>query len=518
MAHPAGSPVVLQAVGGAAPTADVTTWEATPNADMNTFYWTGNGTFFSSVAAGRTKLTGTGSSLFKYQTSLQASWSFATRLAWLTAPHTNGAVPGAGFDSTGPGEGGASYDPYRSPSSAGAAPIAPGFFANRWRCILQPGDTIRSLLYWNANNASGSAIAGADVTTGGDLRVGQLTPAVNGAKDFREHPDYFGPASRACVLRAGDGTRYFPLGSQARTLAGSTTSQEATLGNHIKLPGSNQFQDTRAFANLPWSGGASPRVMVNGVVRAKDGQPGDFDNGMGDFADGPFLNKQDEGNVIYSYVDDDNQTIYPVPYFTHTWSYEKPGNTFTSPSRQMPSAAMFGSLPSQVQKGYSWQTLALCPNTPDKQGKTHPGNVDPKDHYLLDLFMTPVVEPYPISEPFSTAGKVNLNYRIAPFDYIRRSTALRGAFYPIRVTAVPSAYYLTYKTGTNNQTFPDGSNYPLTANFRFPLDRDTTIQSFDGLYDAAIASSDPNSLDSSSPPRKSVSAGFTPSARPTPNV
>ena len=117
--------------------------------------------------------------------------------------------------------------------------------------------------------------------------------------------------------------------------------------------------------------------------------------------------------------------------------------------------------------------------------------------------MTPVVEPYPISEPFSTAGKVNLNYRIVPFDYIRRSTALRGALYSVRVTAVPSqsgspvgsANYGLYKIGqsSNATKLPDGSNLPLTQNFRIPLNRDMTIQSFDGLYDAAVANSNPNS-------------------------
>ena len=44
----------------------------------------------------------------------------------------------------------------------------------------------------------------------------------------------------------------------------------------------------------------------------------------------------------------------------------------------------------------------------------------------LDLFTMPVVEPYAISDPFSTDGKVNLNYQIMPFGYLKRSTALRA--------------------------------------------------------------------------------------------
>jgi uncharacterized protein (TIGR02600 family) len=200
---------------------------------------------------------------------------------------------------------------------------------------------------------------------------------------------------------------------------------------------------------------------------------GDFDTGIGSNPDGPFGNKQDEGNVIYAYQDPyTGYWYYPVPYFAGTWQYAPPGNTYTSPCRQMPSPAMFGSLPSQVwatntwaqnsngtNYGKGWTTLCFCPNPAAGQGTAHPGNVDPKDHLLLDLFQMPVVEPYPISEPFSTAGKVNLNYKIAPFSYITRTTALRGVLTPMRVTAVNpyingnqatgnwSENYLCYKSG-----------------------------------------------------------------------
>ncbi len=37
---------------------------------------------------------------------------------------------------------------------------------------------------------------------------------------------------------------------------------------------------------------------------------------------------------------------------------------------------------------------------------------------MMDLFNMPTVEPYAISEPFSTAGKVNMNYQILPYTYI----------------------------------------------------------------------------------------------------
>ena len=68
----------------------------------------------------------------------------------------------------------------------------------------------------------------------------------------------------------------------------------------------------------------------------------------------------------------------------------------------------------------------------------HPGFAILRDHLFLDLWTMPVVEPYAISEPFSTAGKVNLNYQIAPFTYITRSTALRAVLKSTRITAIPS--------------------------------------------------------------------------------
>jgi uncharacterized protein (TIGR02600 family) len=50
----------------------------------------------------------------------------------------------------------------------------------------------------------------------------------------------------------------------------------------------------------------------------------------------------------------------------------------------------------------------------------------------------PVVEPYAISEPLSTAGRVNMNYQILPFTYIKRSTALRAALHTERIGVIPN--------------------------------------------------------------------------------
>jgi uncharacterized protein (TIGR02600 family) len=125
---------------------------------------------------------------------------------------------------------------------------------------------------------------------------------------------------------------------------------------------------------------------------------------------------------------------------------------------------MFGSL---TARRSGWETLLFCPNP---AGDNHPGARSPRDHLLLDLFTMPVVEPYAISEPFSTAGKVNLNYPMAPFGYIKRTTALRAALHSLRVTALPQTIVDRYKSRDNPE------------NYRYLVDRDQTLRAFDDFF------------------------------------
>jgi uncharacterized protein (TIGR02600 family) len=430
---------------------------------MKRYYWFERNSFYTS------DYSLSPSSTWTYQTTLQAAWSFASRLAWSRQ---------------------ASYSPYQPQSS----PVL-NYYSNRWRQIVQPGDTIRSLVFCDTPTTPFK-------TNSGDLRIAALSNRVTG---FMPHPDWSGPQSRACMLRLADGTMYFPVTTSSTTSApssrpfgqtftGTDYTKEGVYGNHVTVTTSGgKFQTNRAMGNLPYGGGATPTKYVNGVIR-EDGRAGDFDTGVGNFPDGPFANKQDEGNVIYAYQEPVTLIWrYPVPYYG-TWTYEAPGNTFTSPSRQMPSAGMMGSLPTRVADKKGWQTLSF---SPVPAGINHPGNADPKDHLLLDLFQMPVVEPYPISEPFSTAGKVNLNYQIAPFSYITRSTALRAALHPLRVPILAvgtgsSANYLTYKTGVSSAadagtTYDKekGQNKPNDYNPRKPVDRDLTIKNIDEFFKLA---------------------------------
>ena len=134
------------------------------------------------------------------------------------------------------------------------------------------------------------------------------------------------------------------------------------------------------------------------------------------------------------------------PYFgagaTYSSESAGAGATYYSPNRQVSSPVMFGSLPTGVIAGKGWQTLLFRPGP-----SGHPGANSPADHVLLDLFWMPVVEPYAISEPFATGGKVNMNSQILPFSYIERTTALRAVLASEKVAAVASGDYKKYKVG-----------------------------------------------------------------------
>jgi uncharacterized protein (TIGR02600 family) len=221
---------------------------------------------------------------------------------------------------------------------------------------------------------------------------------------------------------------------------------------------------------------------MNSATRS-DGSPGDWDAGVarldeygaGFMEAGAFINKPSD--AAYSFR---RGKIPVLPYFNVSAMIASLDNAFT-PNRMMPSAGMFGSLPVGVKRGMPWQTLLFRPNF--NASPSHPGAANPPDHLILDLFQMPVVEPYAISEPFSTAGKVNLNWQIAPFSYIKRSTALRGVLYPEKITAVPTsnAYLFTLNpNGINGVGSWDGSNNLF--NYRYNIDRDATMTLFEKRF------------------------------------
>lgn len=199
-----------------------------------------------------------------------------------------------------------------------------------------------------------------------------------------------------------------------------------------------------------------PDIPSDATVAETPALTGDYDNAIGRAMDGPLINKPDEGAV--------KRIADRIPYFDNSGAEYVGGQTFFSPNRQVPSPGMLGSLPSGVKANVPWRTLLFRPQT------GHFGAASPADHLLLDLFWMPVVEPYAISDRFSTAGKINLNYQILPFTYIERSTGLRALLKSEKIMAIPNNRAASYKQGA------------LTDQFRKTIDASQTLSQFQGKF------------------------------------
>ena len=212
---------------------------------------------------------------------------------------------------------------------------------------------------------------------------------------------------------------------------------------------------------------------------------GDWDTGPGLLRDGAYTNLPDYGTHPVSGV-----TPYFDPRFDQTLYHNQSttsGPELTKPNHFMPSAGMFGSQPSLALDFVAWTTFLFRPelNEPHVghmgRSRTQKGSSTlgsrtnrsfPPDHMLMEYFWNPVVQPYAISEPFSTSGKVNMNYRLAPFSYITRSTALRGVLKSERLLTIPTNAGGTYKT-------PGASN----TGWRNPIDPDLTLLQWEDRFD-----------------------------------
>lgn len=208
--------------------------------------------------------------------------------------------------------------------------------------------------------------------------------------------------------------------------------------------------------------------------------PGDFSNGPGSVTEGSLSPKSDEG-IPPEFIDMSGATakenINMSPYFrTLNQGWDVGAGTLASPNRQIPSAVYFGSVPS----GAPWRTLLFRPARAYHMGGTsHFGASSPPDYFMLDWFHMPVVEPYAISEPFSTAGKINLNSRLMPFgNYIRRETAMHALLQSARITVMPER--LVGERGYADLSF--SSDYSLskdtnapTYTTRFPVNTVETL-------------------------------------------
>ena len=210
---------------------------------------------------------------------------------------------------------------------------------------------------------------------------------------------------------------------------------------------------------------------------------GDWDNGIGGLRDGSYSPKADEGvrtvnlSGMGGAVSGDSDYFYAGGSLTGLAG-------FFSPNRQVPSAAIYGNLPTGT-----WRTLLFRPARAWHSGGTgHFGATTPPDMYLLDFFHMPVVEPYAISEPFSTAGKINMNAQMIPFSgYITRETGLRAVLASTRLTAYNSAVNATGLTTPVGGMGNSAGATPPDVQTRFPLNLDETIKGFRERYDGTDA-------------------------------
>ena len=256
------------------------------------------------------------------------------------------------------------------------------------------------------------------------------------------------------------------------------SNRERLTGTLVPESGSSDYLDyTRE--NTPNA------VLGLEGAKNKDGAPGDWDTGVGGAIDGPYINKAEEGfagpaqsqywsiyfpanDVSLSGTDDRNAVISALSY---------------SPTRQIPSAVQFGSLPTGVQSLNPWTTLLFSPNPAAKSA--HTGFVDPPDHLYLDLFTMPVPEPYAISEPFSTAGRVNLNYTIQPFPYIKRATGIHALMRDVKIAAIHDSL----------RDYKNKVDFEGKQSIRYGVDVDKTLVGFNRILDPARSDQPSNNPD-----------------------
>lgn len=243
---------------------------------------------------------------------------------------------------------------------------------------------------------------------------------------------------------------------------------------------------------------------------------GDFDTGIANAREGPYINKPDEGNFFASTYTRFNRTLfYRSGYFYDAWKSTDDwrSGVFMTPNRMISSPVMFGSLPTGVFdtggnvtasaltgsalagtfRCRPWQTLLFRPyvrtSLASDGGKAaHPGDSSPKDHFLLDMFFMPVVEPYAISEPLSVAGRINMNYQIMPFLNIHRATGLHAVMKGEFITAIPDGDAYNAKTFKSQVDNPKGwdSFYGETGTpvkyWHRPINVDETLVQFDERF------------------------------------
>lgn len=329
--------------------------------------------------------------------------------------------------------------------------------------LVQTQDTVIGL---EPAGIKGSGPAPGLDATAGDIRMIAALPDVP-ATMFRAHNDY-----KTVGVQFAYGLN---------TACGKLFAK-ATAGKLVPVTSYPQYSPSGPATERDVRIADVPSRVGNQVTRS-DGKPGDWDTGVGDQKDGAYINKPDEV--------DSNTSNGRMPYLLGNINEFQPSyDLYFSPNRQMPSALMFGSIPTGVQQNHPWQTLLFHPRPEETTAPFHPGFGTPKvpapgspfilppDYLIADLFWMPVIEPYAISQPFSTAGKINMNYQIVPFTYIQRQTGLYAVMKATKFMALPLSDNATAK-----QLDPNTDNVGIrNPDRRRSIDMGKTLADFETKF------------------------------------
>ncbi len=358
---------------------------------------------------------------------------------------------------------------------------------------IQDGDLldVRNRLVGNTNGDSNSQLvirpgdvvcavewAPTDGSTRGDFRLLAISPT---ASTFASVSGY-GTASNPYSGTGSSPAAAAVTGRFAHSMRSSSISQYINPNQYgWKADGNG----VKRLTNIDVIGATStlvPGISFNeysapvipagftGGARMSDGSTlGDWQSGIGANVDGAFFPRSDSGDTNKNFGG----------YFGDKYLGRVGAGDSFEPNRSVPSAGELGALVTANSSGdlQPWQTLLFNPRPAG--GSAHPGFGSPPDHLYLDNYWMPVVEPFPISDPLSTAGKVNLNFQMMPFVHIERSTALRGALKPLMLSAVEDRL----ATGGKSYKY---SQYigPISDRIRYPIDRDETVKEFEKVFAA----------------------------------
>jgi len=313
----------------------------------------------------------------------------------------------------------------------------------------------------------------------GDLRVLAANRDVPGAW-YQANPKFSDPTQFHGTAMLGAQQSF--SSASAETIAISYSLQDrniSVLRNKMGMlvPGGGAYGPSSDMRNASRALDGATRRNSSGAM--SQSLMGDVTSGYGSKQDGAFAKGPDVGAIALELADS--------PYFKATVSRAGANDTAASsgyfinfagllfsPWKQMPSAIKFGTLPARALDSSPgpWETLLFNP-VPTGGKSTHRGWAEaPRDHYWLDLFYMPVVEPYALTENLATAGKINLNQQIAPFTYIKRHTGLYALLRNLQILAIPDTAIATYKSPPSAVRRTSAT----TDNFRKKLDVAATIK------------------------------------------